>query len=82
MKRPTRSRRRVAAKKRRSTRVKRSKRSRRTQRGGDMPSGYVFPVTATMPSGQLGDPDAIPTVMSSDKYAELSAGSPEASALS
>ena len=80
MKRSIRSRR-LAAKKRRTTRVKRSKRTRRLQRGGDMPTGYVFPVTATMPSGQIGDPDAIPTVMSSDKYAELSAGSPEASAL-
>ncbi len=78
MKRSTKSRR-LAAKKRRTTR--RAKRTKRLQRGGDMPTGYVFPVTATMPSGQIGDPDAIPTVMSSDKYAELSAGSPEASAL-
>ena len=45
------------------------------QRGGagstELPSGYDYPVTAKLPSGEIGDPDSIPTVIPKSFYEAL-----------
>jgi hypothetical protein len=53
---------------------KRSHSRRRQQAGGDGSTALLagdYPVTAKLPSGEIGDPDSIPTVIPKELYDSL-----------
>lgn len=52
----------------------RKQRKSRKQRGGDGSTALLagdYPVTAKLPSGEIGDPDSIPTVIPKELYDSL-----------